>query len=116
MNPFIELMQAGALIMLLFAVVLIAVVIRNMPTRSLQVRWGPALIGVALVRFAIPVYASVAGTEDLGVLTPTFRVLGAVLLPFGLYLLGAFGQEGLGRGRRQRDPSGSPGETGEDEV
>ena len=97
MNPFIELMQAGALIMLLFAVVLISVVIRNMPTRTLQVRWGPALIGVALIFFAIPIYAAVAGTDSFDRVTDTFRILGAILLPIGLFLLGAFGQEGLGR-------------------
>lgn len=101
MNPFIELMQAGALIMLLFAVVLISVVIRNMPARSPQVRWGPALVGVALLLFAIPVYASVAGTDDFDRFSPLFRVLGAVLLPIGLFLLGAFAQQGLGRERHQ---------------
>ncbi len=111
MNPFIELMQAGALIMLLFAVVLIAVVIRNMPSRSAQVRWGPALIGVALILFAIPIYASVAGTDDLGVLTPTFRVLGGILLPFGLFLLGAFGEEGLGRDRHSAEERDEPPES-----
>ncbi len=99
MNPFIELMQAGALIMLLFAVVLISVVIRNMPARSPQVRWGPALIGVALLFFAIPVYASVAGTASFDRYSSMFRMAGAILLPTGLFLLGAFAEQGLGRDR-----------------
>ena len=105
MNPFIELMQAGALIMLLFAVVLISVVIRNMPARSPQVRWGPALIGVALILFAIPIYAAVAGTNDYDQISPLFRVLGAVLLPIGLFLLGAFAEQGLGRDRSDDEDS-----------
>ena len=102
MNPFIELMQAGAFIMLLFAAVLISVVIRNMPARSPKVRWGPALIGVSLLLFAIPVYASVAGTDDFERFSPLLRGLGAILLPIGLFLLGAFAEQGLGRNRRER--------------
>ena len=100
MNPFIELMQAGALIMLLFAVVLISVVIRNLPGSKGLVRWGPALIGVGLLFFAVPIYASVIGTDDFDRYTSVLRIVGAVLLPIGLYLLGAVGEQGLGRYRR----------------
>ncbi len=106
MNPFIELMQAGALIMLLFAVVLISVVIRNMPGRNLQLRWGPALIGIALLLFAIPIYASVIGTGDFDRFASISRILGAFLLPIGLFLLGAFGREGLGHAARNGSDSG----------
>jgi hypothetical protein len=93
-NPFIELMQAGALIMLLFAAVLISVVIRNTSGSKRGLRIGPAIVGVALILFAIPIYASVIGTDDLNRFTAAARVAGAVLLPIGLYLLGAR-EEGL---------------------
>ena len=86
MNPFIELMQAGALIMLLFGAVLISVVIRN-TGGSKMFRLGPAVIGAALVLFAVPIYASVIGT-DVNRFTTAARVAAAVLLPVGLYLLG----------------------------
>ena len=103
MNPFIELMQAGALIMLLFAIVLISVVIRNLPGSKLKVRWGPALIGVGLLLFAIPIYASVIGTHDFDRYTSILRISGAILLPIGLYLLGAIGEQGLGRYRHDHN-------------
>ena len=89
MNPFIELMQAAALIMLLFAAVLISVVLHNTSGSKLRVRIGPTVIGAALILFAIPIYASVIGTDDLNRFTTGARVAGAVLLPVGLYLLGA---------------------------
>lgn len=115
MNPFIELMQAGALIMLLFAVVLIAVVIRNMPSRRPEVRWGPVLIGIALLLFAVPIYASVAGSSiDFGRFTPASRMLAAILLPIGLFLLGAFGEEGLGRQRPVSSQEEAPADTEDD--
>lgn len=95
MNPFIELMQAGALIMLLFAAVLIWVVIRNTTTGSKQrLRIGPAVIGLALLLFAIPIYAAVIGASDLNRFTTSARIAGAILLPIGLYLLGSR-EEGL---------------------
>ena len=87
MNPFIELMQAGALIMLLFAAVLISVVTRNTGRSRALVRLGPALIGVALVLFAVPIYAGVMGS-DVNRFTTAARIGAAILLPTGLYLLG----------------------------
>lgn len=89
MNPFIELMQAAALIMLLFAAVLISVVIRHTSGSKSRIRIGPAVIGAALVLFAIPIYASVIGTDDFNRFITGARIAGAVLLPVGLYLLGS---------------------------
>lgn len=89
MNPFIELMQAAALIMLLFTAVLISVVIRQTTGSKTRIRIGPALIGLALVLFAIPIYASVIGTDDFNRFITGARVAAAVLLPIGLYLLGS---------------------------
>ncbi len=89
MNPFIELMQAAALIMLLFAAVLISVVIRQTEGSKTRIRIGPAIVGVALILFAVPIYASVIGADELGRFPSAARVIGAVLLPVGLYLLGA---------------------------
>lgn len=91
MNPFIELMQAGALIMLLFAAVLISVVIRNTTGSKRRVRIGPAVVGLALLLFAIPIYAAVIGTDDFDRFTSSARIAGAILLPIGLYLLGSTG-------------------------
>ena len=88
MNPFIELMQAAALIMLLFAAVLMSVVIRHAGGAKTRVRVGPALIGIALIFFAAPIYASVIGT-DVNRFTTGARMAGALLLPVGLYLLGS---------------------------
>ena len=87
MNPFIELMQAGALIMLLFAAVLISVVTRNTGRSRALVRLGPAVVGVALMLFAVPIYASVVGA-DVNRFTTAARICAAIILPIGLYLLG----------------------------
>jgi uncharacterized membrane protein len=95
MNPFIELMQAGALIMLLFAAVLISVVIRNTTGSKRQLRLGPGIVGVALLLFAVPIYASVIGTGDLNRFTTGARIAGAIFLPIGLYLLGSREEEAL---------------------
>jgi hypothetical protein len=100
MNPFIELMQAAALIMLLFGTVLISVVIRNTGGPKARTGIGPAVIGIALVLFAIPIYASVIGTDDFDRFSATARGAGAVLLPIGLYLLG---REGAQLGDAVRD-------------
>jgi hypothetical protein len=89
MDPFIELMQAGALIMLLFAAVLIAVVLRNTSGATRQVRIGPGIVGIALLFFAVPIYAAVIGASNLDRFTTSARVVGAILLPVGLYLLGS---------------------------
>ena len=86
MNPFIELMQAGALIMLLFALVLIFVVFRNVERRTLELRVGPIILGVALLLFATPVYAAVVSSTEFR-FSSTFRIAAAFLLPIGLYLL-----------------------------
>ncbi|MDQ3941334.1 MAG: hypothetical protein M3238_08295 [Actinomycetota bacterium] len=86
MNPFIELMQAGALIMLLFAVVLILVVLRNVERASFRLRLGPIVIGLALLLFAAPVYAGVISSKQFRFSTPC-RLSAALLLPIGLYLL-----------------------------
>lgn len=85
MNPFIELMQAGALIMLLFAVVLILVVFRNLDRPTAKLRAGPVVIGAALFLFAVPVYAAVAGASIR--FASGLRIVAAILLPIGLYLL-----------------------------
>ena len=85
MNPFIELMQAGALIMLLFAVVLILVVFRNLDRPTATLRAGPIVIGAALFLFAVPVYAAVAGASIR--FASVLRIAAAILLPVGLYLL-----------------------------
>ena len=91
MNPFIELMQAAALIMLLFAAVLIMVVLRNAENRVLKVRLGPAVVGLALVLFAIPIYASVLGSVTFDRLSSIARSLAAIILPVGLFLMAPLG-------------------------
>ena len=75
--------------MLLFAAVLISVVIRNTTGPKKQLRLGPGIVGLALLLFAIPIYASVMGTDDLNRIITGARVAGAMLLPIGLYLLGS---------------------------
>lgn len=89
MNPFIELMQAAALIMLLFAAVLISVAIRHTTGSKFRARLGPAVIGAALILFAIPIYAAVIGSDDVNRFISAARIIAAILLPVGLYLLGA---------------------------
>ena len=91
MNPFIELMQAAALIMLLFAAVLISVTIRHTSGPRYRARIGPAVIGTALILFAIPIYAAVIGTDDVNRFISAARIAGAILLPVGLYLLAVTG-------------------------
>lgn len=88
MSAFIELMQAGALIMLLFATVLVSVVIRNTTGSKRHLRIGPGVIGLALLFFAIPIYAAVIEANVTG-FTDSARIVGAILLPLGLYLLGS---------------------------
>jgi hypothetical protein len=89
MSAFIELMQAGALIMLLFATVLVSVVIRNTAGSKRHLRIGPGIIGLALLFFAIPIYAAVIEANALTGFTDSARIVGAILLPLGLYLLGS---------------------------
>lgn len=75
--------------MLLFAAVLISVVLRNTTGSKRRVRVGPAVVGVALLLFAIPIYAAVIGTDDFDRFTSGARIAGAIILPIGLYLLGS---------------------------
>ena len=95
MNPFIELMQAAALIMLLFAAVLITVAIRHTSGSKSRARLGPIVIGTALILFAIPIYASVIGSDDVNRFISASRIAAAVLLPVGLFLLGKTGHDEL---------------------
>jgi apolipoprotein N-acyltransferase len=88
MSAFIELMQAGALIMLLFATVLVSVVIRNTTGSKRHLRIGPGVIGLALLFFAVPIYAAVIGAS-VDRFSDSARIVGAILLPLGLYLLGS---------------------------
>jgi hypothetical protein len=108
-NPFIELMQAGAFIMLLFAAVLIMVVLRNVERATLKHRAGPAVIGLALINFAIPVYAAVIGGTTFEAFTPIFRVTAAILLPVGLYLLAPLRNEWSGDSDEGAEPSPAEG-------
>ncbi len=71
--------------MLLFAVVLILVVFRNLDRPTAKLRAGPIVIGISLFLFATPVYAAVAGTAFR--FDSAFRIVAAILLPVGLYLL-----------------------------
>jgi hypothetical protein len=93
MSAFIELMQAGALIMLLFATVLVAVVIRNTTGSKRHLRIGPGIVGLALLCFAIPIYAAVIEANALTGFTNSARIVGAILLPLGLYLLGSHSEQ-----------------------
>ena len=92
MNPFTQLMQAGAFIMLLFAAVLTLVVLRNVKEARRRARWGPIVIGASLILFAMPIYASVTGTRWFDRFSPAARIVAAILLPVGLYLLTALSQ------------------------
>lgn len=74
--------------MLLFAAILIWVVLRNLEAPiKFGTRSGPALVGVALVLFALPIYGDVAGVESLANQGSIIRVLAGLLLPTGLYLM-----------------------------
>lgn len=75
--------------MLLFAAVLISVVIRHAAGTKTYVRMGPFVIGLALILFAVPIYASVIGTVEVNRFTTGARTAAAILLPVGLYLLGS---------------------------
>jgi hypothetical protein len=80
-------MEAGALIMLLFAVVLMMVVLKNLERAPPKARVGPIVIGIALLLFAIPIYASVTGSTWFDRFAPVARIAASLLLPIGLYLL-----------------------------
>jgi hypothetical protein len=87
-SPLLDLVRAAALVMLLFSAILIFVVIRNLeaPFRF-GTRSGPLLVGLALVLFAIPIYAEVAGSAAMVRASSVFRIGAALLLPVGLYLM-----------------------------
>ena len=87
-SPLLDLVRAGAFVMLLFAAILIWVVLRNLeaPIRF-GTRSGPALVGVGLVFFALPIYGDVAGVEALANQGSLIRVIAGILLPVGLYLM-----------------------------
>lgn len=85
-NPVLELMEAGAFIMLAFAAVLMLVAIRKLE-RSTSEHRGPIVSGIALILFAIPIYTDVLGYESWQRYGPYLRSAAALLLPFGLYLL-----------------------------
>lgn len=87
-SPLLDLVRAGAFIMLLFAAILILVVIRNVeaPIRF-GTRTGPLLVGLALVFFALPIYGDVVGSRFLDQPGSVIRVFAGILLPIGLYLM-----------------------------
>ena len=87
-SPLLDLVRAGAFVMLLFAAILIWVVIRNLDVPiTFGTRAGPILTGVALVLFALPIYGDVAGVESLADHGSIFRIFAGALLPVGLYLM-----------------------------
>jgi len=90
-SPLLDLVRAGAFVMLLFAAILISVVIRNLegPIRF-GTRSGPILVGVSLVLFALPIYGDVTGTGFLVQQGSLFRVFAGLGLPTGLYLMHPF--------------------------
>ena len=87
-DSLIQLMQAGSLTMTLFAAVLILVVTRNHKDPRTRSRVALAMIGLALLLFAIPLYGDVLGSTRYERLGSISRIVAAVLLPYGLYSLG----------------------------
>ena len=87
-SPLLDLVRAGAFVMLLFSAILILVVIRGLEAPiKFGTRTGPMLVGVGLVLFALPIYGDVAGAELLARPSPFIRIIAGVLLPVGLYLM-----------------------------
>ena len=86
-SPLLDLVRAGAYVMLLFSAILILVVIRNLENVKFGTRVGPLLVGVGLVLFALPIYGDVAGAEILVRPSPILRIIAAALLLAGLYLM-----------------------------
>lgn len=87
-DSLIQLMQAGSLTMTLFAAILILVVTRNHKDPRTRSRVALAMIGLSLLLFAIPLYGDILGTLRFARLGSVARIVGSVLLPYGLYSLG----------------------------
>lgn len=87
-NSLIQLMQAGSLTMTLFAAILILVVTRNHKDSRTRSRVALAMIGLSLLLFAIPLYGEILETSRYARLGSIARIVGSVLLPYGLYSLG----------------------------
>jgi hypothetical protein len=91
-SPLLDLVRAGAFVMLLFAAILIWVVLRNLEAPiKFGTRSGPALVGIALILFAMPIYGDVAGVEALADHGSLLRVFAGFLLPPGLFLMRPLG-------------------------
>ena len=87
-SPLLDLVRSGAFVMLLFAAILIIFVIRNLEAPiKFGTRIGPVLVGIGLLLFALPIYGDVFGTRDLDTPGSLIRILAAILLPVGLYLM-----------------------------
>ncbi len=94
-DSLIQLMQAGSLTMTLFAAVLILVVTRNHKDPRTRSRVALAMIGLALLMFAIPLYGDILGSTRYEDLASISRIVAAVLLPYGLYSLGNYATPAL---------------------
>jgi hypothetical protein len=95
-SSLLDLVRAGAFVMLLFSAILILVVIRNLEAPiKFGTRTGPMLVGVGLVLFALPIYGDVAGAELLARPSPILRIIAGILLPVGLYLMKPLGRHRL---------------------
>lgn len=103
-SPLLDLVRAGAFVMLLFSAILILVVIRNLEAPiKFGTRLGPLLVGLGLVMFALPIYGDVAGAVILSGMAPGMRVLAGILLPVGLYLMKPLGRHRLAGDPEERD-------------
>lgn len=87
-DSMIQLMQAGSLTMTLFAAILILVVTRNHKDPRTRSRVALAMIGLSLLLFAIPLYGEILQSVRYERLGSFSRIVGSILLPYGLYSLG----------------------------
>lgn len=87
-SPLLDLVRAGAFVMLMFAAILIWVAIRNLeaPIRF-GTRTGPVMVGIGLVLLALPIYGDIAGASLIARPGSVFRIVAAIVLPIGLYLM-----------------------------
>ncbi len=92
-SPLLDLVRAGAFVMLLFSAILILVVVRRLeaPIRF-GTRVGPLLVGIALVLFALPIYGDVGRAQSLVRPASALRIVGGIALPLGLYLMKPLGR------------------------